>query len=335
MKVVAIFGHKKAGLVEMTDPKPKNDIVLVRIHAAPMCTEYHEFIEGHVGNNFGHEAAGEIVAVDKTTHFKIGDRVVVQPQRSCGECYLCRQGDFIHCEHTRNYLEETGSETGNATMAQYMLQSESYLTKIPEGMSYDHAVMACCGLGPTFGAMQLMNVDAFDTVLISGLGPVGLGGVINARYRGARVIGIDTNPYRSELAKELGAVAVIDPRTEGALQGILDLTRGIGVDKAIETSGSPQSKQFIAEAVRRKGKIAFVGWSGEIMASTIIAKGLSVYGAWHYNINDVGRLMKVIEESSGQLDKLITHIFPMSQIQEAWETQLSGKCAKVILHPWD
>ena len=95
-------------------------------------------------------------------------------------------------------------------MAQYLLKQDWMLLPIPDDMSYEHAAMACCGLGPTFGAFQTMGVDRYDTVLITGLGPVGLGGVINAVYRGARVIGVDANRYRAKLALELGASAVID-----------------------------------------------------------------------------------------------------------------------------
>ena len=182
--------------------------------------------------------------------------------------------------------------------------------------------------------MQLLKVDAFDTVLIPGLGRVGLGGVINAVYRGARVIGVESNPYRSALARELGAEVVIDPNDETALQQVRDLTGGIGADKSIDTSGTEPAKPFLIDATRRKGGVAFVGWSGQVNVSSIIAKGLSLHGAWHYNLNDTDRLLKMIRETSTQLDMLITHRFPLSRIQEAWETQVSGQCGKVLLEPW-
>ena len=111
------------------------------------------------------------------------------------------------------------------------------LSPIPEGMSYDHASMACCGLGPAFGAIKQMRVDALDTVMVTGLGPVGLGGVIAATYLGARVIGVVSNPYRANLAKELGAEVVLDPNDENIFGAIMDLTGGVGVDKAIGCSG--------------------------------------------------------------------------------------------------
>jgi len=300
-----------------------------------MCTEYHAFESGDPLTVAGHEAAGEVVAVDRATRVKVGDRVVVQPQNACGKCELCLAGTYIHCRRQRDVLQITGSESGRDTLAQFLIKPEWLLTPIPKGMSYDHASMACCGMGPTFGAMQLMEVGADDTVLITGMGPVGLGGVINARYRGARVIGVEGHPYRAELARALGAEAVLDPSDETAVQQVLDLTGGLGADKGIDTSGTPPAKPFLLEAARRTGKVAFVGWNGEVSCSTIIGKGLQLYGAWHYKLQDTPVLMETIAGSAAQIDRLITHTFPLDRIDEAWRLQVSHNCGKVVLHPWE
>lgn len=183
--------------------------------------------------------------------------------------------------------------------------------------------------------MQLMDVNAFDTVLISGLGPVGLGGVVNGRYRGAKVIGLDTNPYRMNLARELGAFAVVDASDADAADQVRNLTAGLGADAAVETSGVAAAKPVLVDAVRRKGRLALVGWNGELSASSIIQKGLAIYGAWHYNKHDTHKLLSMIAEIPEQLDRHLTHTFPMSEIQKAWELQCTGKCGKVILHPWE
>ena len=335
MKVAAIFGVRQGGVIEQPDPRAKDDVVVVKVLTSPLCTEYYQFKQGDPGDCLGHEAVGEVVAVDKATRVCVGDRVVVQPLNACGHCALCRTGNFIHCTNGRNLLAETGSAAGLATIAQYTLKAESQLTPIPDGLSYDHAAMACCGLGPTFGAMQLARVDAFDTVLITGLGPVGLGGVINARFRGARVIGVESHPYRAALARQLGAEAVIDPTDNDAQRQLRDLTGGLGVDAAIETSGVADAKPFALEALRRKGRFAMVGWHGSLDVDTIISKGLSVYGAWHYNLNDAGRLLQVIQQVPAQIRQLITHTFPLTDVQRAWELQATGACGKVVLHPWE
>ena len=119
---------------------------------------------------------------------------------------------------------------------------------------------------------------------------------------------------------------------------ILALTGGIGVDKSVskQVEVMPEAKNHLRlEALRRKGANSpWCGWSGQLDASTIIAKGLSIYGAWHYNLHDVGCLMHMIEQVSTQIDALITHKFALADVQQAWEVQCSGACGKVLLYPW-
>tara|TARA_B100001971_G_scaffold145644_1_gene134706 strand:- start:26 stop:1168 length:1143 start_codon:yes stop_codon:yes gene_type:complete len=337
VKTAAIFGERDAGVVDRAQPQPIEDFALVKVHAVPMCTEYKAFEAGRQGDRFGHEAAGEVVEVAQPGRVKVGDRVVVQPGYPCGRCSLCLAGDHIHCQSPRDVQEITGSTTGTAAYAQYLLKADWLLSPVPDGVSYEHAGMACCGLGPTFGAVRQMGVTAHDTVLTTGLGPVGLGGVINATYLGARVICVERNPYRANLAQELGAEVVLNPDDADALEQIMDLTGGVGVDKAMDCSGNPRAHRLMINATRSKGQASFIGKGGEFPLAAsrdMIRKGLILRGSWHYNLADYPTLMRVIERSSEQIDKLITHSFPMSQVQQAWELQATLECGKVILNPW-
>lgn len=331
MKVAAMFGDGKAGLTDKPDPRPKEDFVLVKVHSVPMCTEYKGFKHGSKGDSFGHEASGEVVEVAQPGRVQVGDRVVVQPQYGCGKCPLCVSGENIHCQNG------SGPGEGTATYAQYLLKNDWLLSPFPDNISYDHAGMACCGLGPTFGAMMQMEVNALDTIMITGLGPVGLGGVIVGRYLGARVVGVESHPYRANLAKELGAEAVFDPNDENILEQIKELTGGIGIDKAMDCSGASQAHRLMVDAARRKGQVAFIGQGGEFplgVSRDMIGNGLVLRGNWHYNLGDFPQLIKIVQESSEQLEKFITHKFPMSKVQEAWELQCTGNCGKVVLDPW-
>lgn len=340
MKRVIVTGKQQSSIAESPEPKAKDNWVVVKVYSAPMCTEYKAFAEGRNHDYFGHEAAGEVIEVAQSSKVRIGDRVVVMPTNPCGKCVYCLGGDYIHCQDMIDFATFHGSRDGSATMAQLLVKQDWMLVPIPDGMSYDHASMACCGLGPTFGAFQSMQVDKYDTVLITGLGPVGLGGVINARYRGARVIGVDANRWRAAKALELGAEVVIDPTDDDGLQQILDLTKnGRGVDKAVDCSGVVGAHRLCIDATRRKGLIAFVGESSADtplrISPDMIRKGLTLMGAWHYNMVDTHRIMAMIADLDDELDKFISHTFPLDQIQQAWETQLSGDCAKVILKPWE
>ncbi len=340
MKQITVTGKKKASLITVEAPRAKDNWALVKVQAAPMCTEYKAFAAGVNHPLWGHEAAGEVVDVAQPARVKVGDRVVVMPMNACGQCALCLDGEYIHCQDGHDFAALHGSTTGLSTMAQYLLKEDWMLVPIPDGMSYAHASMACCGLGPTFGAMQRMNVDRHDTVLVTGLGPVGLGGVVNGLYRGARVIGVDSVDYRAAKALELGAAAVVNPMAEDALQQILALTEGgRGVDKAIDCSGVVAAHRLCIDAARRQGMVAFVGECSDDtplrISPDMIRKGLRLVGSWHFNMADTPRMMKMISEVGEQLDTLITHRFSIDDIQSAWETQLSGQCGKVILEPWE
>jgi L-iditol 2-dehydrogenase len=331
MKVAVISGKRAAGLVERPSPTPSDDFVLVKIHLVPMCTEYKDYTRGRLRDGLGHEAVGEVVEVAEPGGVEVGDRVVVQCGGGCGACALCQSGDTIHC------LDGGRPNSPQPTYAQYMLQRDRLCSPIPDEVSYKYAGVALCGLGPSFGAMQLINVEATDTVLITGLGPVGLGGVINGSYRGARVIAVESVPYRAELGRQLGAEVVLDPRDDDILEQIMDLTGGVGVDKALDFSGAAPAHRLMIDATRRKGHVAFIGEGGEFplgVSRDMIRKGLVLHGSWHYNLSLYPHLMRVIHDSTEKLDQFITHSFPMSEVQQAFEVQSTGACGKVMLDPW-
>lgn len=337
MKKAIISGERRAEVIDVNDPEPVNDWVTVKVYAAPMCTEHKQFTEGHEREFLGHEAAGEVVEVDGTTQFDVGDRVVAMPLYSTSDSPLYRTGDYIYADKL-DLTDVTGNEEGNATYAQYLLKPDWLLAEIPDGVSYEHGSMACCGLGPTLGALDRMNVDAFDTVLVNGLGPVGLGGVINATYRGARVIGVELTEYRKQLALELGAESVIDPTEDDVVKRVMDLTDGEGVDAAIDCTGVPQAQRTMIDSLRTRGEAAFVADGGEVdldIASDMVYRGLTLHGSWHYNETLIPDMMRMIHDVGDQLDVLITHEFALDDVQSAFELQETRECGKVLLKPWE
>ena len=336
MKQAAITGIRQATLVDRPDPTPQGDWVVVKVHSAPMCTEYKRFLSGEPTDSLGHEAAGEVVAVAQPGRLKVGDRVVAMPLYGCGCCNLCVSGDYIHCQDVLQGNAFAPGGPGHATYAQYIVKPDWLLPRIPDAVSYDRASLACCGLGASFGAMQLMNVGAFTTILITGAGPVGLGAVVTARFRGATAIVVESAPYRADLARQMGAT-VLDPTDPDTPARIRDLTGGLGVDCAIDCSGTVQAQRLCVDATRRKGTVAFVGECSDPVALTIspdmIRKGLTLVGSWHYNLADFAKLMQVIERSP-LLDLLVTHRFAMSDIQAAFDCSVSRQSGKIILNPW-
>jgi len=337
MKKAVIMGERQAGLVDAPDPQPRGDWVLVKVHASALCTEYKSFLVGRALSLGGHEGVGEVAGVDKPGSVKVGDRVVIMPQFSCGICPLCKSGDYIYCENNYDFEKTIGSTNGSGTFAQYVLKPDWLLLPIPEGVSYAHATMAIDGIGASFGAFQAIDIGANDTLLISGLGPVGLGGIANARFRGTRVIGVEPIPWRRNRAIQMGAEVVFDPGEPDLLGKIRELTEGKGVTCALDCSGKLQSQRLCIDATRRRGRVAFVGESNDVLpirvSPDLIRKGLTVVGSWLYNMADYPKVMQVIQQSP-LIDLLVSHVMPMSQIQDGFELLARGECAKVVIEPW-
>lgn len=338
MQKAVILGQRQAELVEVPQPRAVANWAVVKVHATPMCTEYKRFLTGPKADILGHEAAGEVVEVAQPGRVRVGDRVVVMPLYACGTCPLCVAGDYIYCQQAPSFSAFTGGQEGQSTYAQYLLKPDWLLPPIPNDVSYERASLACCALGPSYGAFQAAGLCANDTVLITGAGPVGLGALTNARFRGARAIVVEGNPYRAERARAMGAIAVVDPADPDALGQIMSLTCGVGVDVALDCSGVIAAQRVCIDAARRRGRVAFIGECQDDLpirvSPDLIRKGLTIIGNWHYNLADYGGIMHVIRHSP-LLDLLVSHVFPMSRIQEAFELSASGQCAKIILKPWE
>ncbi|HTT88629.1 MAG TPA: zinc-binding dehydrogenase [Acidimicrobiales bacterium] len=335
MKSVVITGERQAGVVQCAEPKAEGDIVKVELRVVPMCTEFKGYAAGAVSDRLGHEAAGVVVDAGNSRRVAAGDRVVVMPQYGCGVCRFCSSGEHIYCANQRDVLSETGSSCGTATFAEYLIKPDWLLLPIPSDVSVRHASMACCGLGPSFNAMRTMRVGVTDTVLVIGCGPVGLGAVVNAVARGAAVVAVDVNHYRLELAERLGALRGVDPTDPGAVEEILDLTRGEGVDATFDSSGSPTAVELLEEVVHPLSRLSFVVLGQPVGLRRLVQRGLEVHGCWHWNhLRDASEMFGTIRRSKAALDTLVTHAFPLEQVNEAFRTQLSGNCGKVLLFPF-
>jgi L-iditol 2-dehydrogenase len=169
------------------------------------------------------------------------------------------------------------------------------------------------------------------------LGPVGLGAIVNARFRGSRVIAIESFPWRVERAQQMGAIVLnpLDPATPARIK---ELTAGIGADCSLDCSGNVQAHRLCIDATRRKGQFAFVGECGDDLpirpSNDMIRKGLTIYGSWHYNLKLFPQIMQVIQESP-LIELLVSHVFPMRDVEKAFEIQKRGEAAKIILKPWE
>lgn len=338
MDTVEITGIRRADIRRKPMPRVDRDYVLIKVMAAPMCNEYVAWTDGvylerNRSDSLGHEMAGEVVQAPPDAPVRPGDRVVALCGYPCGRCELCRRGYYSHCAHTEDPLQVCGSESGECGFAQYAVKPAWMLEPIPDGLSYEHASMACCGLGPAFGAMERLGVTVGSTVLITGLGAVGLGGVINAKARGARVLAAVRSPYRAELARKLGCDRVVGP----SLSEVLDATGGRGADFVIECSGQSVYHRLAVDSVARLGTVAFLAEPGRLDLSVdndLVQRGVTLLGTLDINRNDARRLLTLITSVRDELDVYITHRLPLERVGEAFAAQAAFEAGKVVLFPY-
>ncbi len=336
MKRFRISGVKQTIIEEITIPQEiPEGWALVKLLAVPLCTEYKGWLKGE--HYPGHEGAGEVVGVKgENLNVKVGDFVALMPGTPCRHCELCLSGDYIHCKNWLDYEKITGQTFD--THVQYMLKPAWLLAIIPEGVSVDSGSMACCGLGPTIGALEHMKADAHDTILITGGGPVGLGGVVNAKFRDCKVILVVGSPYRQKLARNLGADLVIDRKDRNIEKKINEFTNNRGVDGSLECAGAVEAQMLCIKSTRRLGFVSLIGECSEPMpleaSSHLIQSGISLFGQWHFNINIIPEIMQVIKDSP-VINKMITHAFPLFKINEALELDATRETGKIIIRPWE
>jgi L-iditol 2-dehydrogenase len=325
-----VLGGGRAWLEETPEPAAEPGWAVVRAMALPICgSDRGAFLNPGENRWAGHEGTGIVEEVAPGSRLKPGDHVVIAPQATCGECDLCRAGDYIYCRRRPDFMNH---------FHQFVKKQESLLPLLPEDVSLEAGSLAGCALCPGFSALDLADVSAFDTVLVTGLGPVGLGTVAVASFRGARVLAVEPEPFRRELAMGLGAEEVHDPAAGDALEWLRGKTDGRGVPCAVECSGRSEAARFCIDAAATLGRVAIVGENhGRIEvgpSSDFIRKGLTLFGTWFGSYLNYPRIFDLIRRKPA-VHKIITHTFPFAQAQQAFETFLSGQAGKVLLKPWE
>jgi len=372
-------------LKERPYPRIVPPYVLMKVAIAPICIEhqiYRDFtFEWHEDfEHMGHEGVGEVVETWEGSHFKPGDRVIIYQGDPCGECFVCtRSLSPTHCMNkpyeemdagaTLHGVEDDGkgtammeaiaamgvgmrsielkcnSESGGFGFSRYRIAPESMLQKIPEDLDYRYAAAANCSAGCTYTGIEELGVGPGDHVLVAGIGFIGFGAIINAKFRGATVIALGRNEYRMQQAKSMGADYVLNPEDPDWLQQLCDITGyKQGVDYAAECSGYPFYQGRAIAAVRRYGGVFFFGFlpgSPEKLSvhvlDEIMNRHIFLTGGHDVRWQDREGLLNMLQDPLVQaaVDRMITHEFNMSDGKEAFDVALSKKAGKIYLYPWD
>ena len=367
-------GHYE--LREYPLPEPAPGCVLVKMELSGICgTDKHTY-QGYTAQYGGrelefpiiqgHENVGAIAAIGGDGSYidfegnplHPGDRVVVGANVCCGQCYYCRH-DFPYycCENTADYGNNLSAKNPPHLFggwAQYMyIVPGSFLVKVPDDLPSEVAVLTEI-FAVTVGLDRAKQMSAFpnesfrfdDTVVVLGVGPLGMCFVMKARMLGAgTIIAVDLSDYRLDFAKRLGADHVVNAEVQSKaerLQLIKDLSNGRGADMVIECAGVPEAFREGLEMLRVGGLLVEAGnFSdlGEVSLSPhrhICAKNARILGvggeepaAYGPGMRQMARYMKHYP-----LQDFVTHRFGLRNVEAAMQKSMEADSMKVVLQPW-
>ncbi len=310
MKAVLFEKFQEAPkLTTVSDPSPEAHGVVLKVEATGVCrSDWHGWM-GHdsdvdLPHIPGHELAGVIEAVGKNVaNWKVGDRVTVPFICGCGSCSECHAGQQQVCLH-----QKQPGFTHWGSFAEYVgiHQADLNVVALPEDMDFATAASLGCRFATSFRAViDQGKVSAGQWVVVHGCGGVGLSAVMIASAAGANVIGVDLDPAKLELAKDLGAVAAINGAEADVPDAIRDITKG-GAHLSLDALGHPTTMTNSILCLRPRGKHIQVGLMlGEhadpaVPMSKIIGQEIELVGSHGMQAHRYGAMLDMV--ASGKLD---------------------------------
>lgn len=348
MRAAVFRAPRRIEVGDLPEPFAAADGVVLRVDTCGICgSDLHSFQHGSFvvpGQVMGHEFAGEVVAAGPEVQgVAVGDRLTALPILSCGRCARCAEGRFQLCETA---LARSIAYGLPGAFAEYVGIPAAVPGKsvhlLPPEVSLDQAALVE-PLAVALHAAGLAAPAPSDTAVVIGLGCIGQFVVQALKARGAaRVIGVDVSDLRLATAARLGADVVVDAREHdplGAVQELLGVgAYGMGgrADIVVECSGVPSLLAEALEMARHGGRVVVAALYGEpsaINGTTIVQKELEVRGAFAYR-GEFAEAIELLRSGRIVAEPLITHRFPLEQVQEAFEIQLDrDRSLKVVVTP--
>lgn len=324
-------------------PVPGPDEALIRVKCIGICgSDVHYYQHGQIGRYvvrepiiLGHEVAGEVVEVGRNVkNVTAGDRVAIEPGVTCGRCEHCKSGRYNLCPDV--FFLATPPDNG--AWADYIVMRSDVLFKLPDHMSYEEGAMLE-PLSVGYHAMNRARVKPGDTVLILGLGPIGLLAIQAARLFGVREIyACDVSPFRLKAGLAAGAKAVFNALDADMKKQLLGASGGIGMDVVVECSGNRGSISNAVQYAKAGGRIALIGLPPEgdtaMDINRIIDAELDIIGVMRY-ANTYPEAIRAYCDSGQDLREIVSHCFPLSKIEEALQVAIHQKesALKVMIYP--
>lgn len=333
--------------VELRDdlpvPEPGHGEVLVRVRASTICGSdlraiYREHLghgpEAYQGVVAGHEPAGEVAAVGPgCRRLAEGDRVVVYHIAGCGLCDECRAGYLIACTSERRAAYGWQRDGGHAD---YLLADEVTCLALPDELSFVDGACVACGFGTAYEGLARAGVNGADTVLVAGLGPVGLAAGLLAHALGApHVVGIDPVESRRSLALGLSAVDdVVGPQEADVVAAVHRSVGSGGVSVAVDASGSAPGRTACLDAAARWGRVVFLGEGGDLtldVSQQLIHKQLTLHGSWVTSTGRMSELLQALVRWKLHPEVVVTDRFALDDVALAYSTADAGTVGKVAV----
>ena len=331
MRIAQFEGHGRVSIVEASKPERDEETVILKVAASALCgSELGRFkgegrrVEGFY--NAGHEVVGVIEEAPAASAFPPGMRVGARVVQGCGKCVYCKQGYETACRDRMAFA-------GNGHADYYRLGIHG-IQPIPEGVDWPQAALLTGdGLGVPVRCARRLGETAGLKILVLGLGPIGLGNVLVQHFRGAEVMGADLVAYRLAFAKSLGAAQVVNIQDGDLKQAVWNWTSGLGADTVILAVGKNEALLQAVDVVKQQGTVFQVGEMEEATfnpSAAFIRKEITMTGSWYYTSADWEEML-ALHHAGLPYDKLISHVFPFDEVQEAYDTFASGESGKVIL----
>ena len=271
----------------------------------------------------GHEIAGEVAAVGAAvTAFAPGDRVAVNFYLTCGACEYCRQGRDTLCPQLRQH-----GFSVDGGFAEYLKTPAVNLCRASDNVPLEQACILGDAVATSYHAVvKRAQVRPGQTVALIGVGGVGLHALQLAKLAGARAIAVDINAERLELARTLGADDIIHTGGAPFHDAIRDLTGGSGVDTLLEFVSNEQTLPSSLAAVKRGGRLVFVGYVPEIPMSLpphyAVRNELEIMGSRANTKQDLQDTMNLV--AAGQIRPIVDRVFPLSDVEQAFDALRRG-----------
>jgi 2-desacetyl-2-hydroxyethyl bacteriochlorophyllide A dehydrogenase len=332
MKAAVLHGPRTLRVEGAPAPHPGAGEALVRVAVAGLCgTDYSIFSgERAVGypRVMGHEFVGRVEAVGAgVTAPRVGDRVAIEPNYSCGACPLCREGNRNLClARTAIGIDVDGC------FAELVRVPARCCWPAPPGVA-DEELMVTEPLAVVVRAIARGQVRSGETTAVVGAGTLGLLAVQVLRSRGARVLAVSRSTRRFELARELGAEAT-HTIADGALEAVArDFSGREGVDCVVETAGTAEAVAEALELVRPGGRVVLTGLPHDptpIRFFSVVRREIVILGSMIYQ-DEFAEAMRLVAAGQVRTRPLITHQFALDEIERAFAVHREPTSIKVAL----